>query len=101
MKKLKASLLSLVAAGCLALPLSGWAQGDSSSPPEGCTEVDGKVACCGGVKIDQKFKDDQYCLPFSRLQSLFDDSPHGTMFRVKPSDNIDIFKGISSQASPS
>ncbi len=29
MKKCKTSLIGLVAAGCLALPLSGWAQGDS------------------------------------------------------------------------
>ncbi len=54
MKKCKTSLIGMVAAGCLALPLSGWAQGDSSSPPEGCFKFEGETYCCGGVVVDDK-----------------------------------------------
>jgi hypothetical protein len=99
MKKLKASLIGLVAAGCLALPLSGWAQDENKiEMPKGCAELDDTVVCCGGVKVNQLFKQKQkpYCLPFSSLQSL-SNNERG-LPRLKPSDNIDILKGTLAPA---
>ena len=74
MKKLKASLIGLVVAGCLALPLSGWAQDDNSSLPgscitpnsagfclpEGCVNFPPSKDdfCCRGVTVENSVKTD-------------------------------------------